>query len=102
MFTNRMFNLFVAIALVAIIALTTQAAFSQMSSTYQESPEQAQQEYDLGERYGELPGYIDGFSPEQIQREYVLGERYGEMPQGYAEQQALREYWLGERYGVTP
>ena len=127
MFTNRLFNLIVAIALVAVIALTAQAAFSQMNSTYRESKEQAQREYELGERYGEISGYIDGFSPERIQREYVLGERYGETPphvaqfsteqlrreyilgerygvtpQEYAQQQALREYWLGERYGQTP
>ena len=101
MSANRLFILFVAVALVAVIALTTQAAFSQMDSPYRESPEQAQREYDLGERYGELPQHTAQFSPEQLQREYILGERYGVIPQGYAEQ-ALREYWLGERYGQTP
>jgi type II secretory pathway component PulJ len=102
MFTHRLFNLFVAVALVAVIALTTQAAFSQMNSTYRESKEQAQREYKLGERYGEIPARVAEFSAEQIRREYILGERYGVTPQGYAREQTLREYWLGERYGQTP
>ena len=102
MFTHRLFNLIIAIALVAVIALTAQAAFSQMDSTYRESKEQAQREYELGERYGEIPQHIAQFSAEQIRREYILGEKYGVTPQEYAEQQALREYWLGERYGQTP
>jgi type II secretory pathway component PulJ len=46
MFTHRLFNLFVAIALVAVIALTAQAAFSPMKSTYRESKDQAQREYE--------------------------------------------------------
>ena len=90
------------IALVAVIALTAQAAFSQMNSTYRESKEQAQREYELGERYGETRPHVAQFSAEQIRREYILGERYGVTPQEYAQQQALREYWLGERYGQTP
>ena len=59
-------------------------------------------EYELGERYGQLPQNSVHLSVEQIEREYILGERYGVTPQGYAEQQALREYWLGEKYGQTP
>ena len=102
MFTHRLFNLFVAIALVAVIALTAQAAFSQMDSTYRESKEQTQREYELGERYGEIPQHITQFSAEQIRREYILGERYGVTPQESARKQTLREYWLGERYGQTP
>ncbi len=102
MFTHRLFNLFVAIALVSVLALTAQAAFSQMNATYRESQEQAQREYELGERYGETPLHFAEFSADQIRREYVLGERYGVTPQEYDQQQALREYWLGERYGQTP
>jgi hypothetical protein len=59
----------------------------------------------IGDRYGELPGYIDGFSPEQIQREFDLGERYGEIPQRidlFSSAQIQREYILGERYGQMP
>jgi hypothetical protein len=102
MFTNRLFKLFAAIALVVVITLTAQMALSKKSSTYQESPEQIQREYELGERYGETSSHVAQFSSAEIQREYILGERYGVTPLGYAEQQAWREYWLGERYGQTP
>jgi|GEM_PF-1512769 len=66
------------------------------------STEQALRDYQLGERYGELPQNVALFSAEQIRRELLMGERYGITPQGYAEKNALREYWLGERYGQTP
>jgi len=111
MSTNRLFVFSIKIALVAITAVVTKAAFDPgivvtgADSSFIQSKDDALRESQLGERYGELPGYIDGFSPEQIQREYVLGERYGEMPQLIAQfsaEQILREYWLGERYGVTP
>jgi len=102
MFTHRLFNLFVVITLVAVITLTAQAALSQLDSTHRESKEQAQREYELGERYGETSSDVVQFSAEQIRLEYLLGERYGVTPQGYARQQTLREYWLGERYGQTP
>jgi len=102
MFTHRLFNLFVVIALAAVIVLTAQAGLSQMNSTYRESKEQVQREYKLGERYGETPPHVAQFSAEQIRREYILGERYGVTPQEYTQRQALREYWLGERYGQTP
>jgi len=67
-----------------------------------QTKERALREYQLGERYGEIPSHVAQFSAVQIHREYILGERYGVTPQGYAEQQALREYWLGEKYGQTP
>ena len=35
-------------------------------------------------------------------REYQLGERYGELPQDVASEKAARKYWLGERYGQLP
>ena len=53
MFTHRLFNLFVAIALVAVIALTAQAAFSQMNSNYRESEELTPLDSRFSERYGE-------------------------------------------------
>ena len=56
-------------------------------------------EYELGERYGQLPEKLAQFSAEQIRREYLLGERYGVTPQQDVSNNALREYWLGERYG---
>ena len=133
MSTNRLFVLSVVIALVAAVVLTAQAAVAPAITlpgadrSFSETEKEALHEYELGERYGELPGYIEGFSPEQIQREfelgerygetshaiagfsgeqiqreYWLGERYGETPQQYAQKQALREYWLGERYGQIP
>jgi hypothetical protein len=108
MFTNRLFNLILAAVLVVVLALAVQQAFAtkaivqEAGGIYTESKEQALREFQLGERYGELPPHVAEFSAEQIRREYFLGERYGVTPQGYAEQQALREYWLGERYGQTP
>ena len=133
MSANRLFVFSIVISLVAITAIVARAAVDSgivvtgADSSFTQSKEDALREVQLGERYGELPGYIDGFSPEQIQREfdlgerygetpqliaqfsaeqlrreYILGERYGVTPQGYAQQQALREYWLGERYGQTP
>jgi len=108
MYTNRLFVLSVVIALVAVVAFAAREVFApavvaaDAENSFTQSEEGAIREYELGDRYGELPGYIDGFSPEQIQREYILGERYGVIPQGYAQQLALREYWLGERYGQTP
>jgi len=105
MFTNRLFNVFVVIVLAVVIALTAQAALSQMDLTYRESKEQVQQEYELGERYGELPSNSVQFTEEQSLREYQLGERYGETPQNssrFSAEQMLREYILGERYGQTP
>lgn len=108
MFTNRLFNLIVVAALVVVVALAIQQVFGtkaiipETGGVYTESNAQVLREYQLGERYGELPAQVAQFSVEQIRREYILGERYGVTPQGYAEQQALREYWLGERYGQTP
>ena len=102
MSTNRLFTLLVAIALLAVIAITVQAAIPQVGSTYQQSKEEAQRENELGERYGEAPEQVASFSTVQLDREAVLGERYGVTPQQFAKQQILREYWLGERYGQTP
>ncbi len=102
MSNNRMYYLFVVIALAAVIAFTARAALATSGSAYHQSAEQVLREYQLGERYGETPPHVAQFSAEQIRREYILGERYGVTPQGYAEQQALREYWLGERYGQIP
>lgn len=102
MTTNRLFTLLVAIALLTVIAVTVQAALPAVGSTYQQSKEEAQREYELGERYGQIPPLVVQFSAEEIAREYLLGERYGVTPQDYAMEQALREYWLGERYGQTP
>jgi len=100
MFTHRMFNLIVVVALAAVIVLTAQTALSNDSS-YRESKEQVQREYELGERYGVAP-LNAVFTAEQIRREYTLGERYGVTLNDPAGQNLLREYWLGERYGQTP
>jgi hypothetical protein len=108
MFTNRLFNLIIAAIGMVVVVLTVQQAFAtkaiapETTKVYTESREQALREYQLGERYGELPPHVTQFSAEQLHREYILGERYGVTPQGYVQQQALREYWLGERYGQTP
>src|SRR5262245_33109384 len=111
MSANRLFVFSIVIALMAVVALTVRAAVKPATVTtganlsFAQSKEETLRESQLGDRYGELPGYIDGFSPEQIQREFVLGERYGEIPQLSAQftlEQIRREYWLGERYGVTP
>ena len=108
MSANRLFVFSIVIALVAVTAFVARAAVppaiavTGADSSFTQSKEESLRESQLGERYGELPGYIDGFSLEQIQREYMLGERYGVVPQEYSAEQVLREYWLGERYGVTP
>ena len=108
MFTNRLFNLIVAAVIVAVVALAVQQAFAtkaivpETGGTYTESSEEAFHEYQLGERYGEIPLHVVGFTNEQVRREYILSERYGGTPQQYARQQALREDRLGERYGQTP
>lgn len=131
MSANRLFIFSIVIGLLAITAFVVQGNaatnITGHNSSFTHSDEESLRESQLGERYGELPGYIDGFSPEQIQREYILGERYGETPQltalfstlqiqreyalgerygvtpqQYAIEKALREYWLGERYGQTP
>jgi hypothetical protein len=108
MFTNRLFNLTVMAVLVAVGVLAIQQVFvtkaiiPETGGVYTESNEQALREYQLGERYGDLPPHVAQFSAEQVQREYILGERYGVTPQEYIHEQALREYWLGERYGQTP
>lgn len=108
MFTNRLFVLSIIVALVAVAVFAAREGFTpavvaaDAESSYTQTEEQTLRESQLGDRYGELPGYVGGFSSEQLQREYELGERYGETPQQYAREQALREYWLGERYGVTP
>lgn len=78
MSTHRLFNLIVVVALVAVIVLTVQTTLSKNSS-YRESNEQVQREYELGERYGVTP-FNPEFSAEQIRREYTLGERYGQTP----------------------
>jgi len=101
MSTNRLFTLSIALVIVAAIAFTTQSFLLAPERTYQESTDQILRDYDLGERYGEMPQN----TAEQILHEYLLGERYGETPEsitGFSAQQTLREYWLGERYGVTP
>ena len=100
MSTHRLFNLIVVVPLVAVIVLTAQTVLLKNSS-YRESNEQVQREYELGERYG-VNSLNPEFSTEQIRREYSLGERYGVIPDDYAQQKLLREYWLGERYGQTP
>ena len=108
MSANRLFVLSIVIGLVAVTAFAARAVVPSVivatgaNSSFTQSKEQAVRESQLGERYGELPANIGGFSPEQIRREYFLGELYGVTPQGYAKQQALREAWLGERYGQTP
>jgi len=111
MSANRLFVFSIVISLVAVTAFVARAAVppaiavTGADSSFTQSKEESLRESQLGERYGELPGYIEGFSPEQIQREYVLGERYGDTPQHFAQfsaEQIQREYWLGERYGVTP
>lgn len=106
MSTNRLFVLSVVLALVAIAVFSAHpTVVTSAKSTFSETKDEALRESQLGDRYGELPGYIDGFGPEQIQREYELGERYGATPHriaGLSAEQIWREYWLGERYGVTP
>lgn len=108
MFKNRLFNLIVAALFIVVVALVTRQALAtranapDANSVYTESKEPALREFQLGERYGQLPAHAVLWSAEQIRREYFLGERYGVTLQEYAEQQALREYWLGERYGQTP
>lgn len=100
MSTHRLFNLMVVVALVAVVALTFQTAFSRNNSGL-ESKQQWQREYELGERYGNTP--LDAeFDAAQIRREYILGERYGVTPHDSVRQAILREYWLGERYGQIP
>jgi len=111
MSTKRLFVLSVVLALVALAVFTARAAVASAivvmgaDGTFNETLEEALREFQLGERYGELPGDTEGFSPEQIQREYNLGERYGEIPHGiagFSAEQIWRAYWLGERYGQTP
>src|SRR5215211_6248193 len=89
MSTHRLFNLIVVVALVAVIVLTAQTALSKNSS-YRESNEQVQREYELGERYG-VNSVNPEFNAEQIRRKYILGERYGVTPDDYARQKLLRE-----------
>jgi hypothetical protein len=98
MFTNRLFSLIVATALVIVIVFAVQQVSAIRPSVYSESSSRALREYHLGERYGET----SPTSAEKIQREYLLGERYGVMPEQYTQAQIQREYWLGERYGQTP
>ena len=108
MFTNRLFNLILAAAIVVVVALgiqqviTTKAILPETGGVYTESKEEALREFQLGERYGETPSHVAEFSAEQIHREFILGERYGVTPQSELQTQILREYWLGERYGQTP
>ena len=103
MFTNRYSKIVVAIIVVAV-ALVTASMIDAGSTSVSvvESREQALREYQLGERYGEIPQNAAQFSAAQMRREYILGERYGVTPQKYTYELALREYWLGERYGQTP
>jgi type II secretory pathway pseudopilin PulG len=97
-----MFKIIVAAVLVlggllSVQAITKTRVVARAATAYTQTREQAQLEYQLGERYGELPGEVARFSAQQIAREYTLGERYGETPST-----ARREYFLGERYGQTP
>jgi len=98
MFTNRLFSLIVAAALVIVIVFAVQQVSAIRSNIYSESSSQALREYHLGERYGETS--LTG--AERIQREYLLGERYGVSVQKFAQAQISREYWLGERSAHTP
>jgi len=109
MSANRLFIFSIVITLLAVTGFVARGNIVSLmtanNSSFTQPKEKSLREAQLGERYGELPGYIDGYSPEQIQREYILGERYGEIPQLIAQfsaEQLVREYWLGERYGETP
>ena len=104
MSAKRLFAVSMVIALVVIVvsAISPAVAATGGDHTFTQSKKEALREFQLGERYGELPENIGGFSPEQIQREYELGERYGETPARFSAEQIWREYWLGERYGQTP
>lgn len=105
MSTSRLTTLFVVLALAAVIVFTAQKIIPALNHSYSESNDQTLREYQLGERYGEMPSNSARFTEEQSLREYYLGERYGETPQDssrFSAEQMLREYILGERYGVTP
>ncbi len=108
MSTNRLFNLSILIVLLAVVGFAVRevvgatAILADTKRTYIESNEQALRDYQLGERYGEIPSYIAEFSAEQIRRAYLLGERYGVTPDNQSKEQALLEYQSGERYGETP
>jgi hypothetical protein len=58
MFANRLFTLFVAKALIVVIAFIAEAAFSSTNSIDREAKERVQREQELDERYREIRGYI--------------------------------------------
>jgi hypothetical protein len=72
MSANRLFTLFVAKALIVVIAFTAEVALSSANSMDMEAKEQVQREQELDDQYQGLPGYIDEVSPGQIRWEYML------------------------------
>jgi hypothetical protein len=110
MFTNRMFKITVAVVLVIVglLALQPFAKHSLASNTQQAnsaSQAEALRQYNLSERYGDVPKSPPGAAAERAAHEYRMHEAYGDVPPSplaSTAEQAAHWYRMNEWYGDAP
>jgi Tfp pilus assembly protein PilV len=110
MSANRLFKVTLAVVLVIVGLLALQPfAKATVASTANQADGQSRAQallnYNLSERYGDVPQALLNSAAEQAAHEYRMHEWYGDVPQALlqsAAEQAAHEYRMRERYGETP
>jgi hypothetical protein len=110
MFTNRLFKVTIVVVLVVVGLLVLQP-FAKASEAPNANPaasqsdQQAQHEYRLTERYGEVPQSLVLSNADQAAHDYRMTEWYGDIPQALvlsAAEQAAHAFRMTEWYGDIP